>query len=201
MFAPSRACHAALWASRGRTTTATSTSTIPSAGRTPPSGVLPGAAGLELIAAGGAAAGAVAGPAGAEVRACSSTTAIGVPTTTVAPSATRISRSTPPNGDGISTFTLSVMTSTRGSYFATGSPGRLSHLPIVPSCTLSPSWGILISVGIRGPLLVGGQGAGGVGDLRGGDHEPLLERVGKRHRRHLGAREPGRRRGEVAEPF
>src|SRR5207253_9787421 len=113
------------------------------AGDRPPSPVLPGTAGLDPTAAGGA-------PAGADARACSSIAAIGVPTTTVPPSATRISRSTPANGDGISAFTLSVMTSTHGSYFATGSPGRLSHLPIVPSWTLSPSWGILISVRICG---------------------------------------------------
>src|SRR5213075_3028937 len=35
------------------------------------------------------------------------------------------------------------MTSSRGSYLATVSPGFLSHLPIVPSATLSPSWGIV----------------------------------------------------------
>ena len=48
----------------------------------------------------------------------------------------------PRNGDGTSAFTLSVMTSTIGSYLSTWSPGFFSHLPIVPSATLSPSWGI-----------------------------------------------------------
>ena len=49
----------------------------------------------------------------------------------------------PSNGDGTSALTLSVMTSRSGSYLATWSPGCLSHLPIVPSATLSPSWGIV----------------------------------------------------------
>jgi hypothetical protein len=62
---------------------------------------------------------------------------------TVAPSSARISLSVPSNGDGTSAFTLSVITSSSGSYFATWSPGCFSHLPIVPSATLSPSWGIV----------------------------------------------------------
>ena len=62
---------------------------------------------------------------------------------TVAPSSARISLRTPSNGDGTSALTLSVMTSRSGSYFATESPGCFSHLPIVPSATLSPSWGIV----------------------------------------------------------
>ena len=49
----------------------------------------------------------------------------------------------PSNGDGTSALTLSVMTSRSGSYLSTWSPGCLSHLPIVPSATLSPSWGIV----------------------------------------------------------
>jgi len=36
------------------------------------------------------------------------------------------------NGDGTSAFTLSVMTSRSGSSWPRGSPGCLSHLPIVP---------------------------------------------------------------------
>ncbi len=70
-------------------------------------------------------------------------TAISALLGTVAPSSTRISVRMPSNGDGTSAFTLSVMTSSSGSYFATLSPGCLSHLPIVPSATLSPSWGIV----------------------------------------------------------
>src|SRR5204863_5696963 len=73
----------------------------------------------------------------------SSMTAISALFGTVAPSSTRISLSTPSNGDGTSALTLSVMTSSSGSYLATWSPGFLSHLPIVPSATLSPSWGMV----------------------------------------------------------
>ena len=62
---------------------------------------------------------------------------------TVAPSSARIAVRMPANGDGTSAFTLSVTTSTIGSYFSTRSPGFLSHRPIVPSATLSPSWGIV----------------------------------------------------------
>jgi hypothetical protein len=69
-------------------------------------------------------------------------TAISVLFGTVSPSWTRISVSVPSNGDGTSALTLSVITSTIGSYLSTWSPGFLSHLPIVPSATLSPSCGI-----------------------------------------------------------
>jgi hypothetical protein len=71
---------------------------------------------------------------------------ISVPTGTVAPSATLSSLMTPLTGDGISAFTLSVITSASDSYFSTVSPGCLSHLPIVPSVTLSPNWGIVTGV-------------------------------------------------------
>jgi hypothetical protein len=53
---------------------------------------------------------------------------------------------TPLTGDGISAFTLSVITSASDSYFSTVSPGCLSHFPIVPSVTLSPNWGIVTGV-------------------------------------------------------
>ena len=72
-----------------------------------------------------------------------SMTAISALFGTVAPSSARISFRTPSNGDGTSALTLSVMTSSSGSYLSTWSPGCLSHLPIVPSATLSPSWGIV----------------------------------------------------------
>ena len=51
--------------------------------------------------------------------------------------------STPPYGDGISEATLSVSTSSSGSYFFTWSPGFFSHLPTVPSVTVSPSCGMV----------------------------------------------------------
>ncbi len=43
---------------------------------------------------------------------------------------------------------LSVMISTMGSSLAMGSPSFLSHLPTVPSTTLSPSCGTTIVTGI-----------------------------------------------------
>jgi hypothetical protein len=77
-------------------------------------------------------------------------TAISALLGTVSPSWTRISVSVPSKGDGTSAFTLSVMTSTIGSYLSTRSPTFLSHLPIVPSATLSPSWGI-VTLGTSAP--------------------------------------------------
>ena len=57
-------------------------------------------------------------------------------------------------GEGISTLTFSVSTSTRGSSRATRSPSAFSQRAIVPSWMLSPSCGSLISTGI-GPLSPG----------------------------------------------
>ena len=67
------------------------------------------------------------------------------PTSTVSPSGTRISDSTPVTGDGTSESTLSVDTSNSGSSSATCSPTCLNHLVIVPSVTVSPSCGIWMS--------------------------------------------------------
>ncbi len=81
----------------------------------------------------------------AEVSAASPSVAmiaICAPMWTVVPSSAVISLSVPAKGDGISALTLSVVTSTSGSYFSTVSPGCLSQRPIVPSVTLSPSCGI-----------------------------------------------------------
>jgi len=49
----------------------------------------------------------------------------------------------PDNGAGTSALTLSVMISTRPSYFFTWSPGCFSHFEMVPSVIDSPSCGIL----------------------------------------------------------
>ena len=68
-----------------------------------------------------------------------------VPTSTVSPSCTRISLSNPAAGDGTSESTLSVETSKRGSFSATWSPTCLNQRVMVPSVTVSPSWGIVIS--------------------------------------------------------
>ena len=72
-------------------------------------------------------------------------TAISAPTSTVSPSLTLISAMNPAVGDGTSVSTLSVETSNSGSSTATGSPTFLNHLVIVPSVTVSPSWGIVTS--------------------------------------------------------
>jgi hypothetical protein len=77
--------------------------------------------------------------AGAAVKPGASSTQISVPTGTVLPSSTTIRPTTPSSGDGTSTLTLSVMTSTSGSSRATASPTCLSHRPMVPSVTDSPS--------------------------------------------------------------
>ncbi len=92
-------------------------------------------------AAAGAAAAAAAG-AGAGASPTAKISHTGAPTGTVAPSSARIVDSVPANGDGISDATLSVSTSSSGSYLATCSPGFLSHRPTVPSVTVSPSCGI-----------------------------------------------------------
>ena len=67
------------------------------------------------------------------------------PTGAVSPLPTRTSTSTPSYGLGISESTLSVLTSYSGSSNATVSPTCLSQLPIVPSVTVSPSLGIVMS--------------------------------------------------------
>jgi hypothetical protein len=72
-------------------------------------------------------------------------TASTVPTAAVSPSAMRISASTPLVGAGTSESTLSVDTSKRGSSARIGSPGCFSQRVIVPSVTVSPSWGIVTS--------------------------------------------------------
>ena len=72
-------------------------------------------------------------------------TASRAPTSTVSPSGTTISVSTPATGDGTSESTLSVDTSNSGSSSATWSPTCLSHRVMVPSVTVSPSWGIVTS--------------------------------------------------------
>ena len=68
-----------------------------------------------------------------------------VPTGTVSPALTRMSSIFPSYGLGISESTLSVDTSNSGSSNATSSPTALNHVPIVPSVTDSPSFGIVTS--------------------------------------------------------
>jgi Ca-activated chloride channel family protein len=72
------------------------------------------------------------------------------PTLATLPSDTRISTSVPAIGDGTSESTLSVDTSKSGSSTATASPGCLNHRVMVPSVTVSPSWGMVTSTVLLG---------------------------------------------------
>ena len=74
------------------------------------------------------------------------TTARRVPTFTVLPAGTSTSVRTPATGEGISVATLSVSTSNSASSAYTGSPIFLYQLVTVPSATVSPSWGMRISM-------------------------------------------------------
>src|SRR5690606_8807155 len=64
--------------------------------------------------------------------------------------------------------TLSVDTSKSGSSSATVSPTALNHFVIVPSVTVSPSWGIVMSA--MRLLVLAVQGATGEGDHRLTEH-------------------------------
>ncbi len=61
------------------------------------------------------------------------------------------SAAVPASGEGSSVFTLSVSTSARGSSSSTSSPSAFSQRVIVPSVTLSPSWGIVTGSAISPP--------------------------------------------------
>jgi hypothetical protein len=75
-------------------------------------------------------------------------TARRTPTSTVSPSGTRISVSTPAAGEGTSESTLSVETSKRGSSRATVSPIAFIQRVTVPSVTVSPNCGIVTSANV-----------------------------------------------------
>ena len=83
------------------------------------------------------------------------------PTATVVSTATSMARRVPATGDGISVSTLSVETSRSASSTAIESPTFFSQRVTVPSETLSPSAGIVMTV----PALVatGEAGAAGAG--------------------------------------
>src|SRR5918996_81107 len=121
-----------------------------------------------------------------------SISAITWPTGTVSPGSARIFASMPEAGEGISTSTLSVVTSAIGSSAATWSPTLLRHSRIVPSETLMPIWGIstetLVAEEFTESLLH-------VRELR---QDGLLERRAERDR-HVGRREAPDRRVEVLE--
>ncbi len=89
--------------------------------------------------AGGSEAGAGTGvPAGA-----TSMPMIGVPTSTVCPSPTYSSATTPAYGDGSSTAAFAVSISTSVWFTATVSPGCTNHFRISPSVSPSPTSGSL----------------------------------------------------------
>ena len=82
--------------------------------------------------------------------------------------ATSIARRVPATGEGISVSTLSVETSSSASSTATESPIFFSQRVTVPSLTLSPSAGIVITV--PDPVAAGvatGAAGGGVGATTG----------------------------------
>ena len=81
------------------------------------------------------------------------------PTGTVVSTATSIARRVPATGEGISVSTLSVETSSSASSTATESPTFFSQRVTVPSETLSPSAGIVMTV--PAPVGAGAAGAGG----------------------------------------
>jgi hypothetical protein len=89
----------------------------------------------------GAATGAAA-PASPPIRAST------VPTSTVAPSSTRISLTTPEAGDGTSVSTLSVEISSSVSSASIWSPTCLFHFVTVPSETETPICGITTSTAV-----------------------------------------------------
>src|SRR5438067_517108 len=71
-----------------------------------------------------------------------------VPTSTVAPTSTRISDTRPLAGEGISVSTLSVEISTIGSSASIQSPTRLRQETIVPSATDTPICGMVTSTAV-----------------------------------------------------
>ena len=64
----------------------------------------------------------------------------------------------PFTGDGTSESTLSVETSKRTSSSSTASPTCLCHFVMVPSVTVSPSWGIVMSANVKTPSSEGEHG-------------------------------------------
>ena len=83
------------------------------------------------------------------------------PTGTVVSTATSIARRVPATGEGISVSTLSVETSSSASSTATESPTFFNQRVTVPSETLSPSAGIVMTV--PAPVGAGAAGAGAAG--------------------------------------
>src|SRR3989475_3150585 len=82
---------------------------------------------------------------GGETSPASPNTTSVLPTFTTSPSLARSWRILPVTGEGICTVTLSVMTSTIGSFSLTASPSFTNHLTTSPSWTPSPMSGSLNS--------------------------------------------------------
>src|SRR5207247_9716669 len=98
-----------------------------------------------LVGAGGAVVGRVGSGRGGAVSPASPNTTRVLPTFTTSPSFALSWRIFPVTGEGIWTVTLSVMTSTIGSFSLTGSPSFTNHLTTSPSWTPSPMSGSLNS--------------------------------------------------------
>src|SRR6266705_1446722 len=114
------------------------------AARTSPEG--PGAGGATVMTGGGGAeAGRVVSGLGGAISPASPNTTRVLPTLTTSPSFARSWRIFPVTGEGIWTVTLSVMTSTIGSFSLTASPSFTNHLTTSPSWTPSPMSGSLNS--------------------------------------------------------
>ena len=119
------------------------------------------AAGDPLVAAAPAGVAGAVGPAVGSVAPASPIRANGVPTGTVSPAGTRISSRTPSYGLGISESTLSVDTSNSGSSISMVSPALLSQEPMVPSVTVSPSFGMVMSCTTPAGALTPGSSSDG----------------------------------------
>ena len=91
------------------------------------------------------------GAAGVFDGATTSSTAITSPTFTTCPGCATIRETVPETGEGISTFALSVSTSTRRSSSATRSPSETSQRTISPSAIPSPTSGSRSSNSIGSP--------------------------------------------------
>ena len=85
------------------------------------------------------------------------------PTGTVVSTATSIARRVPATGEGISVSTLSVETSRSASSTATESPTFFNQRVTVPSETLSPSAGMVITVPAPDGAAATGAGVGTTG--------------------------------------
>src|ERR1700722_11419071 len=106
-------------------------------------------------------------------------TATTSPTLAVTPGPTRISDSRPPTIACTSIVTLSVSTSNRLSPSLISSPTDLNQARILPSATVSPSWGIMMIEDIGLPVQ---HAPHRLGDARRARQREILEMIGSRQR-------------------